>query len=424
MASNLVRRAAIATAGVATLAGVALVTTADERADVFVKPSDSIQAVLDKVKPGTTVHLAPGVYAQSFQSTVDATEGAPVRVTGPREAVVTGRPGNALCGTACVALIRHDHWELDGFTIDGGRVDREGRQVGMAQLVLILGRDGWQNDRPPEGVDGAAVRNMAIRGARFSCVMVRWWADGVRVVDNTVSRCGLDPASQVGEGVYVGTDGQRLVEVGARSFDHSRRTLVARNRIDVAGGSECIELKPMANENVVADNDCSGTADGGAGIRVKGSRNVLTGNRVHDLRDVNGAAFAFDGGPYADFDNGQRGTVTVGVANSLRDNTAGPGVRFGVTGRVAGLQAAVCGNRMPVSVDVTFDPTAPCPVPPPPVTTTTTTTVPTTTTTTTTEPVFYPNCAAARAAGAAPLIETDPGYRLRLDGDKDGIACE
>jgi hypothetical protein len=34
------------------------------------------------------------------------------------------------------------------------------------------------------------------------------------------------------------------------------------------------------------------------------------------------------------------------------------------------------------------------------------------------------NCAAARAAGAAPLHRGDPGYRPGLDRDGDGIACE
>lgn len=36
----------------------------------------------------------------------------------------------------------------------------------------------------------------------------------------------------------------------------------------------------------------------------------------------------------------------------------------------------------------------------------------------------YPNCAAARAAGAAPLHRGVAGYRSELDGDKDGIGCE
>jgi colicin import membrane protein len=36
----------------------------------------------------------------------------------------------------------------------------------------------------------------------------------------------------------------------------------------------------------------------------------------------------------------------------------------------------------------------------------------------------YPNCSAARAAGAAPLHVGDGGYSRRLDRDGDGIACE
>jgi len=38
--------------------------------------------------------------------------------------------------------------------------------------------------------------------------------------------------------------------------------------------------------------------------------------------------------------------------------------------------------------------------------------------------VYYANCAAARAAGAAPLRTGQPGYRQQMDGDRDGVACE
>ncbi|WP_409183911.1 excalibur calcium-binding domain-containing protein [Amycolatopsis sp. VS8301801F10] len=37
---------------------------------------------------------------------------------------------------------------------------------------------------------------------------------------------------------------------------------------------------------------------------------------------------------------------------------------------------------------------------------------------------YYKNCAAAKAAGAAPLHRGDPGYRPGLDRDGDGVACE
>ncbi|WP_336992320.1 excalibur calcium-binding domain-containing protein [Leucobacter sp. VD1] len=37
---------------------------------------------------------------------------------------------------------------------------------------------------------------------------------------------------------------------------------------------------------------------------------------------------------------------------------------------------------------------------------------------------YYANCAAVRAAGAAPLYSGSPGYSRSLDRDGDGVACE
>ncbi len=42
----------------------------------------------------------------------------------------------------------------------------------------------------------------------------------------------------------------------------------------------------------------------------------------------------------------------------------------------------------------------------------------------TNQEVYFANCSAARAAGAAPLHRGDPGYRAKLDRDGDGVACE
>ncbi len=39
-------------------------------------------------------------------------------------------------------------------------------------------------------------------------------------------------------------------------------------------------------------------------------------------------------------------------------------------------------------------------------------------------PVTYPDCAAVRAAGAAPLHRGDPGWDPAFDGDGDGVGCE
>lgn len=38
--------------------------------------------------------------------------------------------------------------------------------------------------------------------------------------------------------------------------------------------------------------------------------------------------------------------------------------------------------------------------------------------------MYFANCAAARAAGAAPVRSGDPGYARHLDRDGDGVGCE
>jgi len=38
--------------------------------------------------------------------------------------------------------------------------------------------------------------------------------------------------------------------------------------------------------------------------------------------------------------------------------------------------------------------------------------------------VQYANCSEARAAGAAPVRQGDPGYSRKLDRDGDGVGCE
>jgi len=39
------------------------------------------------------------------------------------------------------------------------------------------------------------------------------------------------------------------------------------------------------------------------------------------------------------------------------------------------------------------------------------------------DPAYYPNCAAVRAAGKAPLYSSQPGYNGLLDPQGSGMAC-
>ncbi|GAB2871478.1 excalibur calcium-binding domain-containing protein [Lentzea nigeriaca] len=104
-----------------------------------------------------------------------------------------------------------------------------------------------------------------------------------------------------------------------------------------------------------------------------------------------------------------------GAGRTAGNPTAGQKEAEGAAQRVPiGLWGAPCGGK-----DTTETPTPPPPPPPPPPPApkpTTTTPKP--------KPVFFATCEDAWQAGAAPIYWGQPGYRVELDGNRNGIACE
>jgi micrococcal nuclease len=109
---------------------------------------------------------------------------------------------------------------------------------------------------------------------------------------------------------------------------------------------------------------------------------------------------------------------------------------LGAVAAVVALSATGCGTppsagtTPPAPTTTTTTTVAPAPVespvPAPPLTTTLAPPPPPPRTTTAKPApvVYYANCSEARAAGAAPILRGQPGYRPALDRDNDGIACE
>lgn len=96
---------------------------------------------------------------------------------------------------------------------------------------------------------------------------------------------------------------------------------------------------------------------------------------------------------------------------------------------VSGLWGPPCNGNIDVPAPTpTPTPTpTPMPTPEPPVTKAAPVPPPVATTEDAPQPdssAYYKNCAAAKAAGAAPLHRGEPGYRPALDRDGDGVACE
>lgn len=135
MPDRLTRRRLLATLG-ATTSGVAGCTSTSSQQsalstentdELFVSPEGSdfnpgtstaplkhIQAALEFAGPGTTVRLAPGEYRESVLTQTDGEPDAPIKITGPPEAVIRPPPGSHDC-----MYIKHHHTHVTGITLDG-----------------------------------------------------------------------------------------------------------------------------------------------------------------------------------------------------------------------------------------------------------------------------------------------------------------
>ena len=83
-------------------------------------PLRTIQTALDRAEPGTTIHLASGIYRERPVTKRAGLPGLPISIVGPETGKAeSGRYLATLFGTSRIFNIDHSHYALRGFTIDG-----------------------------------------------------------------------------------------------------------------------------------------------------------------------------------------------------------------------------------------------------------------------------------------------------------------
>ena len=124
---------------------------------------------------------------------------------------------------------------------------------------------------------------------------------------------------------------------------------VVRNNVIRTFGSECLDVKENAHDNVFEGNECAGNTEprefNGSNIELRGHGNVLRGNTIADSAGWNVKIQSDD---EDDYDNG---------GNSLENNTLSGAAAESVRIGSEAPQGAFCGNRVTAAVPV--DGTAP-----------------------------------------------------------------
>jgi hypothetical protein len=269
-------------------------------------PFTTIQAALDKATPGTLINLAPGTYRERITTRVNGTADAPIILKGPESGTDRSDRYRAIVtDKSRVVNINHDHYVLEGFTVDGqeqlldthyptelAEIDdfkrRMQDKITDSRLIYLGSADSSRD------VTGVTIRNMFLNGGGGECVRLRNDAHDNTISDSVIQYCGMygkkvgksESEFHNGEGVYIGTspgsDDQPM-----HANDAGSGNVIAGNTIRTFG-TECLDVKENAHDNVFEDNTCSdnaeSTKDGGSLVELRGYDNTVRGNRLSDSR--------------------------------------------------------------------------------------------------------------------------------------------
>ena len=337
-------------------------------------PLATIQAALQKATPGTVVNLAPGIYREQLSTVHDGAPGAPITIKGPETGKDrSGRYRAVVYGTGRVFSIDNSYYTLDGFTIDGQEQlsnapypttiraadafkDSVRGKVEDGRLVYVGAADDSKD------LTGITISNMFLNGAGGECVRLRNNAHDNLIADSVIQYCGMfgkgdddERASyHNGEGVYIGTspgsDDQPM-----HANDTSSHNRVVGNTIRTFG-SECLDVKENAHDNLLEGNDCSANTETtdfvGSNVELRGHDNAVRNNKISDSAGY-AVKIQSDGDEYDNGGNVIEGNQISGAAAEiLKIKATAP-------------QGRICGNEVigqPASVDGDFtgDLAAPC----------------------------------------------------------------
>lgn len=289
------------------------------------RPLASIQRAVERARPGDSIRLAPGRYAQDVISQRDGAADAPITISGPADAVLTG------AGRARVVELNHSYLTLQGFTIDGLWGAPDAPAGFREKLLYVVSR------RPEQGVTGVRVLGLTLRNAGGECLRLRYQAHNNEVAGSRFERCGVHDfvfhaGKRNGEAIYIGTAPEQR-DNGANptaAIDRSNDNWVHDNSFDTQG-NECVDIKEGSSGNLVERNRCTGQRDpNSAGFDARGSGNIF---RYNESYGNVGAGIRLGGdGPRDGVDNQVYG-------NDLHDNRAG-GIK------VVRQPQLLCGNTL------------------------------------------------------------------------------
>lgn len=269
-------------------------------------PYRTIGYALSRARPGMTIVVLPGTYAEHLKTRVHGTAKRPITLKASGTVVLRGddRHGRIL-------ELLHNHYVIDGFEFTG------------RDVLLWL-----------QGASHNTITRNVFRNADSECVRMKYHSRLNLFSRNRVTDCGREDFARGGkgkngEGIYLGTAPEQLQRNPTHETDHTNQNTI-RNNTFVTNGNECVDIKEGSERNIVEFNDCTEQRDShSGGFDARGNENTFRYNRSHGNA---GAGIRFGGDTAAD------GVNNEAYGNVLTDNR-------GVALKVLRFpQGRICGN--------------------------------------------------------------------------------
>lgn len=230
-------------------------------ATVTVTDAQSLGAALGQAKPGDSIRMADGVYAEKFVATTAGTADKPIFLCGGSGAVIDA---GGVKGGYGFHLKGASHWRLVGFTV------RNAQKGVMADTV-----------------QGAVIQQLTVEQIGDEGIHLRGFSTDNLVQANTVRDTG-HRRDTFGEGIYVGTAESNWCEISNCKPDNSDRNVVRGNTIS-GTTAEAVDIKEGTTGGKVLDNTFDGARLSGSHndswVDVKGNGWLIQGNTGRNSRE-------------------------------------------------------------------------------------------------------------------------------------------
>lgn len=222
---------------------------------VQVSTASQLSSALNKAVPGETIQLAAGTYTGEFSPAISGTAAAPITLTGPATAILSGY--NTSSGYA--VHLEASYWVLSGFSVT------------TAQKGVVL--DGADHDV----LNGLHVSNIGDEG-----IHLRAFSSNDTIENSTVSNTGVYQAGY-GEGIYVGSAQSNWGTYSGGQPDTSNDNLIENNTLGPGITAENIDVKEGTTGGTIEGNSFNATGEAGANsavawVDIKGNDYTVTGN--------------------------------------------------------------------------------------------------------------------------------------------------